>query len=170
MVAQSLDRPVQLVNFDGDPRGRRYAALDREQAYLMWKVACRRSFTKTADVTGIAVNTLRTWHKDDGWSARAEADDDEARKVARVALAAHVVDEVQKSLDVIIAIRDDATASTRDRLNAAVYILGISGVAPVTKADSPALFTAEAEPAPRYDRRSLRSLTDAELQDREREG
>jgi hypothetical protein len=165
--AQQVDRVVQLVNLSEDPRGRRYSASDRESAFLMWKVAGRRSFTKTADVTGIAVNTLRSWHHEDDWATRADAEDDDARKMAQVALAAKIVDETQKSLDTIIAIRDDKAASTRDRLNAAIYLLGISGVAPVVKAENPALFPQAKDPAPSLPT-NLRSLSDDELRTIER--
>jgi hypothetical protein len=162
MIAQPLDPPAKLVNFDGDPRGRRYSALDREHAYLTWTLAGRRSFTKTGELTGVAPNTLRAWHDQDRWAERADGEDDEARKMARVALAAKVVDETAKSLETIIAIRDDATASKRDRLAAAIYILGVSGIAPVVKAENPALFDPETKPAPKPPR-DLRSLSDAEL-------
>ncbi len=43
-----------------DPRGHRYAAPDREDAFLCWLTVGRRSFAATSERTGIAENTLRS--------------------------------------------------------------------------------------------------------------
>jgi len=125
--------PLQLSNYQDDPRGRRYSADDRERTYLVWRLAGRRSFTKTAELTSIAVNTIRSWHREDGWAARSDAEDRENLEMVRVALAAGIVDEATKSLDTIKAIRDDTTAQHKVRLDAAIWVMGVLGVSPVQK-------------------------------------
>jgi hypothetical protein len=120
---------LQVINFDGDPRGRRYGPEDRERAYGHW-LTCR-SLARTARVLGIAENSIRAWAKDDGWVQRAERDDAEAAEFARRSLASVATNEVQKSLETVLALRDDPATPAKTRLDAAIFVLGIWGVAPV---------------------------------------
>ena len=52
---------LQLIDFSGDPRGRRYAPVDRERAYGHWLAI--RSLARTASDLGIAEGTLRPGHE-----------------------------------------------------------------------------------------------------------
>ena len=79
---------LQLRNSAGDPRGRRYTDGDRLAAYRVWTVTARRSFRATSVLTGVAENTLRGWAVEDGWSARAAAEDEEAAESTKVAVLA----------------------------------------------------------------------------------
>jgi hypothetical protein len=103
-----------------DPRGHRYAAPDREDAYLHWLVPGRRSFAATSVRTRIAENTLRAWAKADAWAGRAKLHDAEAAESGRVAVLATVTGELADSVQTIVAIRDDLTVPPKVRLEAAL--------------------------------------------------
>lgn len=175
MVAQRVD-PIQLSNYQDDPRGRRYSDLEREQAYVTWRYEGRRSFTKTSELTTIAVNTLRSWHQSDGWAERADTEDSEAIEMVRVALAAEIVDEATKSLDTIKKVRDDASAPHKVRLDAAIWVMGVLGVSPIAKTanlERPAPPAPAENALPSLDAIDFDNLTPAEqrqaLLDRERQ-
>jgi hypothetical protein len=114
------------VEPEANPPSNRFAAEDREAAYVAWKLS--RSLKQTADVTGVAIGTLRSWSQRDSWVKRAESEDAERAEIARSHILNRVSGEVTKSVEVLIAIRDDATASNRDRRQAAVDLLGIFGI------------------------------------------
>src|SRR5215218_9075407 len=104
----------------------RFPVEDREAAYVAWKLS--RSIKQTSDVTGIPIGTLRSWSQRYSWTRRAESEDAERAEIARAHIVSKVTDQVGKSVDVLIGIRDDATASHRDRRQAAVDLLGIFGI------------------------------------------
>ncbi|MDQ3694358.1 MAG: hypothetical protein M3464_12115 [Chloroflexota bacterium] len=120
---------VQLPNSHGN----RYTAPDREAAYQAWRIAAGRSLRKTADLTKISHGTLGNWSKDDRWQERARQEDDEEAKSLRGALRAVVNSETLKSIQTAVDLRDDATGDTpsKVRLDAAIWLAGLSGVAPV---------------------------------------
>jgi len=118
----------QLLDFDGDPRGRRYAPVDRERAYGHWLAI--RSLARTASDLGIAEGTLRAWARDDEWRQRAEQADREAGAVALRSLVSVATNEVAKSLQVVVNLRDDERVAPKVRLDAAIFVLGIWGIAP----------------------------------------
>jgi hypothetical protein len=152
--------PVQLGNSGVDPRGRRYTSEEREHAYLTWRVVGRRSLAATAELMGIAENTVRAWAREDGWRDRSDRDDADAAELARQSLATLATSEVVRSLEVVTQLRDDPATPAKTRLDAAVYVLGLWGVAP-PKAGEVALRPAER--SDRSDRRLpaplLRTLT-----------
>jgi hypothetical protein len=117
-----------------DPRGNRYAAPDREDAYFCWLAVGRRSFAATSVRTGIAENTLRAWAKADDWAGRARDHDEEAAELGRVAVLATVTAELDPSVHTIVAIRDDPTVPPKVRLEAALALLGLGGLAPLRQA------------------------------------
>jgi hypothetical protein len=121
---------LQLINSLIDARGRRYGSEEREQAYGHWLGHGRRSLAKTARDLGIAEYTVRSWQREDRWTERAEQEDGEAAAFAQRSLASMATNEVMKSLDVVIALRDDPAVPAKTRLDAAVFVLGIWGVAP----------------------------------------
>jgi hypothetical protein len=120
--------PVQLFN-EPDPRSKRYEPADRAAAFGTWYG--NRSLTKTAQTLGIAVNTIRAWHKDEGWAKRARDADDDAAEATRLLLATKAVHEAEKSLAKIIQLRDSDSTPPKVQLEAAAYILGIQGIAPL---------------------------------------
>jgi len=119
---------LQLLDFDGDPRGRRYAPVDRERAYGHWLAI--RSLARTASDLGIAEGTLRSWAREDEWRQRAEQADQEAGASALRSLVSVATNEVAKSLQVVVNLRDDESVAPKVRLDAAVFVLGIWGIAP----------------------------------------
>ena len=163
--------PAQLSNSGVDPRGRRYTTEDREHAYLTWRVVGRRSLAATAELLGIAENTVRAWAREDDWRQRSDRDDADAAELARQSLTTLATNEVVKSLEVVTRLRDDPATPARTRLDAAVYILGVWGVVP-SKAGEVALRPSE----PREDRRGalteavIKSMTDEQLMLAERAG
>jgi transposase-like protein len=115
----------------GDPRGRRYTPEEKARAYLVWRIAGGRSLAKTAKLTGVGEGALAAWHRTEGWARRAEREDELAAYAARGSILATVVDELQKSIATVTGIRDDPTASARDRLAASVWLAGVAGVVPI---------------------------------------
>ena len=156
--------PVQLGNSGGDPRGRRYTTEDREHAYLTWRVVGRRSLAATADLLGIAENTLRAWAREDDWRLRSDRDDADAAELARQSLATLATSEVVKSLEVVTRLRDDPATPARTRLDAAIYVLGVWGVGP-SKAGEVAIRPAERNEDGRgvLTEVVIRSITDEQL-------
>jgi hypothetical protein len=122
-------QPIPIVNGRSDPRGNRYSADDREKAYLTWR-AHGRNLAKVVELCGISEGTAGAWKRNDGWERRAAREDDVEREANRRRVAATVAGEPGKSLAVVVAIRDDETASKRDRLDAAKFLLGVAGIAP----------------------------------------
>jgi hypothetical protein len=127
---------LQLRNSSGDPRGRRYTDGDRSTAYRVWTVTARRSYARASVLTGVAENTLRSWALEDGWSARAAAEDEEAAESIKVVVMAAVVAEQERSIATLVALRDTAT-NERVRLDAALALLGIGGIGPKSVAVGP---------------------------------
>jgi hypothetical protein len=121
--------PVQLFNSHGN----RYAAVDHEAAYQSWKLAAGRSLRKTADATGISLSTLAGWSKEDGWPCRAQQEDHQDAESLRSCIAGVVTTEAVKSIATAAKLRDDETGKTppKVRLDAAVWLAGLAGVAPV---------------------------------------
>jgi hypothetical protein len=108
----------------------RFPAEDREAAFQAWRIC--RSLKQTADVTGISIGTLRSWSQRDSWVKRAESEDAERAEIARSHILNRVAGEVTRSVEVLIAIRDDVAASNRDRRQAAVDLLAIFGISVAT--------------------------------------
>lgn len=127
---------LQLINSDIDPRGRRYTPEDREHAYITWRVVGRRSLTKTSELTGIAENTLRAWFRHDEWKYRSDREDGDAAELARQSLATLATNEVVKSLEVVTQLRDDPSTPAKTRLDAAIFVLGLWGVAPTKNGET----------------------------------
>jgi transcriptional regulator with XRE-family HTH domain len=120
---------VQLSNSHGN----RYTAADRERAYQLWRISAGRSLRKLADLSGIAHSTLASWSKEERWQDRASREDFEEAESVRQSLGSVLNDQVIKSIETVVEIRDDLTASKKDRLNAAQWLAGVAGVAPVQK-------------------------------------
>lgn len=120
---------VQLTN----PHGNRYTAADRERTYQLWRTGAGRSLRKLAELSGISHGTLGNWSKEDHWQDRAFREDQEEAQLVRETLGSVLNDQVLKSIEVVVKIRDDLAASAKDRLNAAQWLAGVAGVAPVTK-------------------------------------
>jgi hypothetical protein len=139
MIAQ----PIDITEYAESAHGNRYATEDRESAYQSWHVT--RSVKQVSEITGIPIGTLRSWSQRDSWTQRAESEDAERAELAKSHILGRVADEVAKSVEVLVAIRDDGGASNRDRRQAAVDILGIFGIN-VSKPDPHALV----KPTPHY--------------------
>src|SRR5262245_22149315 len=128
---------------DGDDRDRPvpFPVEDREAAYQSWRAT--RSLKQTAETTGIAIGTLRSWSQRDSWTRRAESEDAERAELVRSHILRKVTDQVEASIDALIRIRDDAGAAPRDRRQAAVDLLGLAGLNPAKPAEP-------AKPSSRY--------------------
>jgi transposase-like protein len=124
-MTSTLTAPTQLLN-SADPRGRRYTVEEKERAFEHW-YSCN-SLAKTSQTLSISENTLRAWHKEDGWGKRADDLYDDAIEAARVLMARKAGEEVEKNFDTIRAIRDDATQPGKTRLEAAIHLNGVLGI------------------------------------------
>ncbi|HEV2123245.1 MAG TPA: hypothetical protein VGW38_10785 [Chloroflexota bacterium] len=121
---------VQLSN----SRGHRYTAADRERAYQTWRISAGRSLRNLAQLSGISHGTLANWSKEERWQDRAFREDQEEAELVRKTLGSVLNDQVLKSIETVVKIRDDEKVSAKDRLNAAQWLAGVAGVAPVQKA------------------------------------
>jgi hypothetical protein len=153
MVAELVPEIVQLSN----SHGHRYTAAEREAAYQAWRLAAGRSLRKTAELTQISYGTLGNWSKDERWQERARQEDDEEVKSVRGTLRAVVNNEVLKSIQTAVELRDDASGETpsKVRLDSAIWLAGIGGVAPIKQSidltksppsDRPVLATKDMSP------------------------
>lgn len=154
-----------------DPHGRRYTDEDKELAYETWKTVGGRSLRRTADLLEISPSTLGTWQQRGDWIERAKADDVANVESVKLSIRALAIPRANKAMMVIESIMDNEAASTRDRLEAAKWMAGIAGYAPVTKAET-SIVTITPEEAPPDDGAppvaDIRSLTREELMERER--
>ena len=167
MVAQ----PIRLDDWAGDPHGKRYTPEEKEHAYGVWKWSAGRSLAKTADATGIAASTLGSWHQRDNWTGRAKTEDDELAQSVKLSIAGKITGEVVKSIETVVAIRDDTTASNRDRFLAATWIAGVGGVSPISKGELGILSQPTPEPTQPTEPEAIdtHTLTIDQLMERERE-
>jgi transcriptional regulator with XRE-family HTH domain len=120
---------VQLSN----SHGTRYTTADRERTYQLWRVSAGRSLRKLAELSGISHGTLANWSREERWQDRAFREDREEAELIRETLGSVLNDQVIRSIETMVEIRDDVTASKKDRLNAAQWLAGVAGVAPVQK-------------------------------------
>jgi hypothetical protein len=133
-----MDEPVaaQLVPFPEEHRAIRYTLADRDAAYGVWRTVAGRSVLRTSQLTGINRKTLDAWRQDEGWPARADADDRARLEQHLGAIAATVAAQVLPSILTAVQIRDDPTASNKDRLAAAMWLAGLAAVSPVQRTTS----------------------------------
>ncbi len=133
-----MDEPIaaQLVPFPEERRTVRYTPADRDAAYTVWRTVAGRSVLRTSQLTGINRKTLDAWRQDDGWPARADDDDRAMLEQHQGAVAATVAAQVLPSIMTAVQIRDDPTASNKDRLAAAVWLAGLAAVSPVQRSTS----------------------------------
>ena len=61
---------------------------------------------------------------------RSDREDGDAAELARQSLATLATNEVVKSLEVVTQLRDDPGTPAKTRLDAAIFVLGLWGVAP----------------------------------------
>jgi hypothetical protein len=137
------DRLV-AIEADGDPRGKRYTDDDREAAYLLWSTTAKQSLQAVGRATGISCSTLGTWHQTKRWQDRYESEQHARAQLLRSGIVGKVAGEIEKSVDVLIEIRDNTEAANRDRRQAAVDLLSLAGLNPNAKQAEPP------KPAPRY--------------------
>lgn len=122
---------VEQLNIDQPYK--RYTSEEKAGAYLYWRTAGGRSFNKTAQKLSIDRRTLSSWSQEDDWPSMAAADDQDDYASSRIGVAAIVVNELVPSIETAKSIRDDKSASARDRLAAAQWLAGLAGVSPVSK-------------------------------------
>ena len=122
---------VQLSNAHGN----RYTEADREAAYQLWTTIAGRSQRRTAEATGVPVSTVGSWSQREGWVERARREDADEAQSVRLSISAVVTAQAIASIQTAVAIRDDHTASHKDRLNASIWLAGIAGIVPIQKSD-----------------------------------
>lgn len=161
---------VQLIDSSDASHGRRYTESDREAAYQLWRTTGGRSLRRVAEITGVAVSTLGTWSQRDGWIIRAQREDREDAESVRTGIGALITQQVARSIEVVIRIRDDEKASSKDRLNAAFWLAGVAGLAPVAKTETALIAKVAAPPEELPDLRGLNTdeLMALEMKFRER--
>ena len=159
MVAE----PVQLRN-SAAKHGARYTAADREAAFAVYRLGARRSLRRTAEATGVSAGTIANWAREDGWPARARAEEAAEAGSVREALRLIVAGELLPSIERAVEVRDNAGGNVppRDQLAAAAWLAGLAGVSAQKPVGLP-------EPAPEpYDPAAPR-LDPDEVRRRQRE-
>lgn len=101
--------------------------------YQLWRVSAGRSLTEVERRTGIPRQTVARWRDDEKWIERANQEAAEAVHALPEAVGALVVTETVRSIETVIAIRDDPNANAKDRLSAAYWLAGIGGIGPVSR-------------------------------------
>ncbi len=162
-----MDEPVaaQLVPFPEERRAIRYTSADRDAAYTVWRTVAGRSILRTSQLTGINRKTLDAWRQDDGWPTRADDDDRAMLEQHQGAVAATIATQVLPSILTAVQIRDDPTASNKDRLAAAMWLAGLAAVSPVQRSTSVVEYVA---PPPPEETTDYTALPMAELIERQR--
>ena len=127
-----------------------YAPADREYAYQLWRTVSGRSCRDVArrmaaKYPDIARETVTRWSHEDGWKTRADQEDKEDVQSMRQAIGAVVATEVVPSLETAKAIRDDPNNDPKVRLDAAKWLAGLAGVAPVSKIEQAVTYQAQPE-------------------------
>ncbi len=133
MAAEIVDL-AQLGASDAAKHGRRYTEAEKEAAYQLYRSVAGRSTAKVARLTGIAERTLDDWRHDQGWVARAEQEAREAAELWSGALSLVVREQALASVLTAAQLRDDPATPPKVRLDAAIWLAGLAGYSPVTKA------------------------------------
>ncbi len=169
-----MDEPVvaQLVPFPDERRAIRYTPADRDAAYTVWRTVAGRSVLRTSQLTGINRKTLDAWRQDDGWPVRADDDDRAMLEQHQGAVAATIAAQVLPSILTAVQIRDDTTASNKDRLAAAVWLAGLAAVSPVQRSTSVVEHVTPSPPeeAPDYHTLSMGEIIERQRKMLERKG
>lgn len=145
----------QLGRGAGDPRGVRYSDRDKDAAYELWRTAGGRSIRRVAVMLGIAERTIRNWHDDHAWSARADTDDADDLPAIVHGARAIIAAELIPSILTVKAIRDGDRVDPKIRLAAAQWLAGLAGYSPINRTQTAAVQVEAPAPAP--------ALTDGEL-------
>jgi hypothetical protein len=147
---------AQLLDFQTHPNGQRYTAADKGSAYVAWRLNGRRSIRKAAEITGISASTIGNWHQDEGWRERADKEEDDEAKLVRKGIQQCVTADLDKAYEIHREIMLNNQNSARDRMDAAKWIAGLGGMAPVIKSES--AFTSQPSTEADQSRPDVRSL------------
>jgi hypothetical protein len=146
-VVLQLARSSPVARLFDSPNGRRYTEADKEAAYVLWRTY-GRSLRKTADALAVAPSTVGTWQQSGRWVERADREDAEEAESVRASIQRTALPRALKAIAFVERVLDDDRAPYRDRLNAAFWLAGIAGVAPVKLAQAQvAVETSVAAPA-----------------------
>ena len=155
--------PVQLFDStDRSRHGTRYTGEDREDAYQSWKAGSGRSLRRTSEMTGIAVGTLSTWSREEGWQGRARREDAEDREALARAMRGLGVGAALRAIQRIEKLADNEGGDVphRVRFEANEWLAGIAGVSP----NKPLPI----EPEPAAEAEEIEVLTPDEIRRRQR--
>lgn len=122
-----------MERYEQDPRSRRYTEDEKNGAYLLWRVTAGRSCREVARRLDVHEQTVAAWRDAGRWVERADKEDSEDVQSMRHAIGAVVATEVVPSLETARKLRDDPNVDARVRLDAAKWLAGLAGVAPVSK-------------------------------------
>jgi hypothetical protein len=146
-VVVQLAHSSQVARLFDSPNGRRYSDADKEAAYVLWRT-CGRSLRKTAEALAVAPSTIGTWQQSGRWVERADREDAEESESVRASIRGTALPRAVKAIAFIERVIDDEGAPYRDRLNAAFWLAGVAGFAPVKLAQAQvAVETTVAAPA-----------------------
>ena len=120
-----------------NPHGRRYTAQEKEAAYLSWRTLYGRSRRRTAKELNISPSTLERWHAEDGWDARADAEDQEDAVGARVSMAARVLPMLDKALARLEKVIDAPDTPATGIVKATELLANLAGVGPANRGAPP---------------------------------
>ncbi len=85
--------------------------------------------------------------------------------LVRTSLGAVLNEQVLQSITTVVGIRDDPAASNKDRLNAAFWLAGVAGVAPVQKSAGTLVVDQIQERASQQVKARVETMTPDELRD-----
>ncbi len=134
-MAEPLRILPPTTNADTQKHGRRYAAQDRETAFVTYRAV--RSLRETAKRTGVTVSTLHEWSKADGWIARADREDAEDIASARSAIGGQAMPALHRGIARLVKIVEDDASKDQDAIKATELLGKFTGTLAPANAGQP---------------------------------
>lgn len=137
---------------------RRFSDADRDACYHLWRTIAGRNLALVARSTGISYRTLDDWKHRYDWVRIANEDDEASRSLFGTAIQTVIGHQALPSIMTAIELRDDREQAGKIRLEAAVWLAGLAGFAPVNRTQLEMKAAVEARSARKFDQ-----MGDAEL-------
>jgi len=127
--------PLRILPPPTQKHGRRYAAQDRETAFVTYRAV--RSLRETVKRTGVTVSTLHEWCKADGWIARADREDAEDIASARSAIGGQAMPALHRGIARLVKIVEDDASKDQDAIKATELLGKFTGTLAPANAGKP---------------------------------
>lgn len=139
---------------------RKFTDADRDACYHMWRTIAGRNLALVSRATGISYRTLDEWKRRYEWVRLANEDDEASRSLFGTAIQTVIGHQALPSIMTAIELRDSRDQPGKVRLDAAMWLAGIAGFAPVNRTQLEMKAAVEARNA-----RKFEQMGDAELLD-----